>query len=49
MKALILSHGDGRRESPTLVTDEPYRRDQPDEYRLAPHGSLACDWTRKDG
>jgi dTDP-4-dehydrorhamnose 3,5-epimerase len=31
------------------VPDEPYNRDDPDEHRLAPHGTLAYDWTRKDG
>jgi dTDP-4-dehydrorhamnose 3,5-epimerase len=31
------------------VPDEPYNRAQPDEQRLAPHGTLAYDWTRKDG
>ena len=31
------------------VTDEPYRRDEPDEYRLDPHGTLPYDWSRKDG
>ena len=25
------------------------RRDQPDEYRLEPHGTLPYDWSRKDG
>ena len=37
---------------PSLVVnipDEPYNREQPDEYRLEPHGSLAYDWSRKDG
>jgi dTDP-4-dehydrorhamnose 3,5-epimerase len=28
---------------------EPYRYDDPDEYRLEPHGKLPYDWTRKDG
>jgi dTDP-4-dehydrorhamnose 3,5-epimerase len=28
---------------------EPYRYDEPDEYRLEPHGTLPYDWTRKDG
>ncbi|MBA3268981.1 MAG: dTDP-4-dehydrorhamnose 3,5-epimerase family protein [Acidobacteria bacterium] len=28
---------------------EPYQYDQPDEYRLEPHGTLPYDWTRKDG
>ena len=31
------------------VPDEPYQRDEPDEYRLDPHGTLAYDWSRKDG
>ena len=31
------------------VPNEPYQRDEPDEYRLEPHGSLAYDWARKDG
>jgi dTDP-4-dehydrorhamnose 3,5-epimerase len=31
------------------VPDEPYNRDDPDEHRLAPHGTLDYDWTRKDG
>ncbi len=31
------------------VPNEPYRRDEPDEYRLEPHGSLPYDWTRQDG
>ena len=31
------------------VPDQPYRRDQPDEYRLEPHGTLPYDWSRKDG
>jgi dTDP-4-dehydrorhamnose 3,5-epimerase len=31
------------------VPDEPYNRAQPDERRLAPHGTLAYDWTRTDG
>jgi dTDP-4-dehydrorhamnose 3,5-epimerase len=34
------------------VTDEPYNRynrSEPDEHRLPPHGTLAYDWTRKDG
>jgi dTDP-4-dehydrorhamnose 3,5-epimerase len=37
---------------PSLVVnipDEPYNRDDPDEQRLAPHGTLAYDWTRQDG
>ena len=31
------------------VPDEPYNRDDPDEQRLAPHGTLDYDWTRQDG
>lgn len=31
------------------VPTELYRYDDPDEYRLAPHGTLPYDWTRKDG
>jgi dTDP-4-dehydrorhamnose 3,5-epimerase len=31
------------------VTTEPYRYNDPDEYRLDPHGTLPYDWTRKDG
>jgi dTDP-4-dehydrorhamnose 3,5-epimerase len=31
------------------IPNEPYRYDQPDEYRLEPHGTLPYDWTRKDG
>ena len=31
------------------VPTELYRDDDPDEYRLEPHGSLPYDWTRKDG
>jgi dTDP-4-dehydrorhamnose 3,5-epimerase len=31
------------------VPDEPYNRSEPDEHRIAPHGTLAYDWTRKDG
>jgi dTDP-4-dehydrorhamnose 3,5-epimerase len=37
---------------PALVVNvptEPYRYADPDEYRLAPHGALPYDWTRKDG
>lgn len=37
---------------PSLVVNvpsEPYRYDDPDEYRLEPHGTLPYDWTRKDG
>jgi dTDP-4-dehydrorhamnose 3,5-epimerase len=28
---------------------EPYHYDDPDEYRLDPHGTLPYDWTRQDG
>ena len=31
------------------VPDEPYNHADPDEHRLAPHGTLPYDWTRKDG
>ena len=31
------------------VPNAPYDRDDPDEYRLEPHGSLPYDWSRKDG
>jgi dTDP-4-dehydrorhamnose 3,5-epimerase len=31
------------------IPNEPYLRDEPDEYRLEPHGSLPYDWSRKDG
>ncbi len=31
------------------VPTEVYRYDDPDEYRLAPHGTLPYDWSRKDG
>jgi dTDP-4-dehydrorhamnose 3,5-epimerase len=37
---------------PSLVvnlTTEPYNREQPDEYRLEPHGTLPYDWSRHDG
>ena len=37
---------------PALVVNVPnelYQHDEPDEYRLDPHGSLAYDWSRKDG
>ena len=37
---------------PSLVVNvpsEPYDRKSPDEFRLEPHGTLAYDWTRKDG
>jgi dTDP-4-dehydrorhamnose 3,5-epimerase len=31
------------------VPTEAYRYDDPDEYRLEPHGTLPYDWARKDG
>lgn len=31
------------------VPSDPYHYEQPDEYRLEPHGTLPYDWTRKDG
>jgi dTDP-4-dehydrorhamnose 3,5-epimerase len=31
------------------VPNEPYRYADPDEFRLAPHGTLDYDWTRHDG
>ena len=31
------------------VPDEPYNHADPDEQRLAPHGTLPYDWTRTDG
>jgi dTDP-4-dehydrorhamnose 3,5-epimerase len=31
------------------VPNEPYDYQEPDEYRLEPHGTLPYDWTRKDG
>ena len=31
------------------VPTEPYAYTEPDEYRLAPHGTLPYDWARKDG
>jgi dTDP-4-dehydrorhamnose 3,5-epimerase len=31
------------------VPDEAYDRDNPDERRIAPHGTLPYDWARKDG
>lgn len=31
------------------VPDEPYNRLDPDEHRVAPHGTLNYDWTRVDG
>jgi dTDP-4-dehydrorhamnose 3,5-epimerase len=37
---------------PSLVVNVPneaYNREEPDEYRLEPHGSLPYDWSRKDG
>jgi dTDP-4-dehydrorhamnose 3,5-epimerase len=39
-------------QEPSLVInvpDEPYNHSDPDEHRLAPHGTLPYDWTRKDG
>jgi dTDP-4-dehydrorhamnose 3,5-epimerase len=37
---------------PSLVLNvptEPYAYQDPDEYRLEPHGALPYDWSRKDG
>jgi dTDP-4-dehydrorhamnose 3,5-epimerase len=31
------------------VPDRPYDRADPDEHRIAPHGTLPYDWTRQDG
>jgi dTDP-4-dehydrorhamnose 3,5-epimerase len=31
------------------VATELYRYDDPDEFRIAPHGTLPYDWARKDG
>ena len=31
------------------VPNEPYHYDDPDEFRLEPHGALPYDWSRKDG
>ena len=31
------------------IPNEAYLRDEPDEYRLEPHGTLPYDWTRRDG
>ena len=31
------------------VPSEPYRYDDPDEFRLEPHGMLLYEWSRKDG
>ena len=31
------------------VTTEPYQYAEPDEFRLAPHGTLPYDWSCKDG
>ncbi|MBI2833614.1 MAG: dTDP-4-dehydrorhamnose 3,5-epimerase family protein [Acidobacteria bacterium] len=31
------------------VPTAPYNYDVPDEFRLAPHGALPYDWSRKDG
>jgi dTDP-4-dehydrorhamnose 3,5-epimerase len=39
-------------EVPSLVVnvpDEPYDRAHPDEQRIAPHGTLPYDWSRRDG
>jgi dTDP-4-dehydrorhamnose 3,5-epimerase len=39
-------------QEPSLVVNipnEPYNREQPDEHRLDPHGTLPYDWSRKDG
>ena len=39
-------------EEPSLVVNvptEPYRYDDPDEFRLEAHGVLPYDWSRKDG
>ena len=39
-------------QEPSVVVNvptEPYRYDDPDEYRLEPHGTLPYDWTRNDG
>jgi len=39
-------------EEPSLVVNvptEPYRYDEPDEFRLDAHGMLPYDWSRKDG
>jgi dTDP-4-dehydrorhamnose 3,5-epimerase len=37
---------------PSLVVNvptAPYQHDEPDEYRLEPHGSLPYDWSTRDG
>lgn len=31
------------------VSSEPYRYNDPDEFRVEPHGTLPYDWARKDG
>lgn len=31
------------------VPDQVYRYDEPDEFRVAAHGELPYDWSRKDG
>jgi dTDP-4-dehydrorhamnose 3,5-epimerase len=31
------------------IPDQPYDYSDPDEERLAPHGTLPYDWARKDG
>lgn len=39
-------------QEPALVINiptEPYRHDDPDEFRVEPHGILPYDWARKDG
>jgi dTDP-4-dehydrorhamnose 3,5-epimerase len=39
-------------QEPALVVNVPteaYRREDPDEYRLEPHGTLPYDWARHDG
>ena len=39
-------------EEPSLVVNvpsEPYAHDDPDEFRIAAHGVLPYDWSRKDG
>lgn len=36
---------------PALILNapsEPYKYDDPDEYRLEPHGTLDYDWSRRD-
>jgi dTDP-4-dehydrorhamnose 3,5-epimerase len=39
-------------EEPSIVVNvptEPYRHDDPDEFRVEAHGVLPYDWSRKDG